>query len=431
MNNYIVPENEIHRTRPDYITFIPKDIGKEGLNEHFIVFEGADNTLKAIWTQSDMASGLPDYEQVNRIMFTHSNDGGGTWATPKRIVGPKDKNDTSCDMASWAFPMVSDSGRIYVLYNQNNGKSNYQPMHTGIMCGLYSDDHGETWSAPEEVPFEFNQFDDPNRDIPPDWIVWQRPMKDLKGGFIAPYSRWLHKDVAKIKEKEIADKKATWTWWESVCEVMRFTNIQSNPEVKDIKISYTAWGDTALRAPHYLYPESSVAQEPSIIRLPDGSIFCAMRTNSGYLWYSVSKDDGETWCSPRPLLYKDFGLPILNPVGCAPIYQLMNGKYALFYSNNRGVIEPPAEWGPRNPVFLSIGEFMPDADQPLWFGKPYNFMDCKHLSIYGDENGINGISLYASFTTSTGKNILWYPDRKFSLLGKEITDEMINICLNT
>ena len=69
----------------------------------------------------------------------------------------------------------------------------------------------------------------------------------------------------------------------------------------------------------------SVAQEPSLVRLPDQSLFCVMRTCTGYIWWSQSLDDGESWCSPRPLLHRDFGLPLMNPVGPDPIYQLSDG----------------------------------------------------------------------------------------------------------
>ena len=63
-----------------------------------------------------------------------------------------------------------------------------------------------------------------------------------------------------------------------------------------------------------------------------------MRTISGCIWYSLSDDDGETWCSPRPLLRKDHGRPILQPVSCCPIYRLADGRYVLLHHNNRGDI---------------------------------------------------------------------------------------------
>ena len=37
----------------------------------------------------------------------------------------------------------------------------------------------------------------------------------------------------------------------------------------------------------------------------------------------------------------------------------------------------------------------------------------------------NEIATYSSFTIYKGKQILWYPDRKYYLLGKYITDELV------
>ena len=36
------------------------------------------------------------------------------------------------------------------------------------------------------------------------------------------------------------------------------------------------------------------------------------------------------------------------------------------------------------------------------------------------------IGVYPSFTARGGKNILWHPDRKFFLLGKEISSEWLS-----
>jgi len=132
------------------------------------------------------------------------------------------------------------------------------------------------------------------------------------------------------------------------------------------------------------------------------------------------------------LLNRDFGVPLLNPVGCDPIYQLADGRYALLYSNNRGDMEGggAAEAGPRRPCHLALGEFRPDADQPVWFSSPKVLMDTDDVGVDGVKNTPEtprngGLSMYASFTTRNGKNILWYPDRKFFLLGKEIGDEFL------
>jgi hypothetical protein len=247
-------------------------------------------------------------------------------------------------------------------------------------------------------------------------------MRDLKGGYIVGYSHWVNRARATLKKVE------SWTQIESVVEFMRFVNIDANPEPKDLRVNYSAWGDQALRVPHFKYPLLSIAQEPSIVRLPDKRLFCVMRTNSGYIWYSLSDDDGETWCNPRPLLRTDHGLPILQPVGCCPVYQLADGRYVLLHHNNRGNIDqkPEATHSPRRPAFIALGEFRPGADQPIWFSDSKQLMDTDGLRYDGTppvegKHGSTDIGVYTSFTTRKGNNVLWHPDRKFYLVGKKIT----------
>src|SRR5947207_8542670 len=98
----------IHATKPDYVAFIPRvndpNINDTG-NEHFLVFDGPDGSLMAIWTQST-GEGNPD----QHIVFAQSRDDGKTWSTPKLICGPAKPGQGL--IASWAYPMVSKSGRI-------------------------------------------------------------------------------------------------------------------------------------------------------------------------------------------------------------------------------------------------------------------------------------------------------------------------------
>jgi hypothetical protein len=178
--------------------------------------------------------------------------------------------------------------------------------------------------------------------------------------------------------------------------------------------------------PHWKDPLLSIAQEPSLVRLPDDRLFCVMRTNSGYIWYSVSGDDGYTWSNPRPLLRKDHGRPILQPVSCCPIYQLADGRYVLLHHNNRGDINarPENTARPRRPAYVALGEFRPGADQPLWFSPSKEFMDTGGYTISG-EKGDSQIGVYSSLATRGGRNVLWHPDRKCFLVGKEITDAFL------
>ena len=73
-----------------------------------------------VWTQSTL-EGMPD----QRIVFSFSDDEGDTWAKPKIIVGPIPPEKGN--IASWGFPMVSKSGRIYVVYNKHIGVTDLAP----------------------------------------------------------------------------------------------------------------------------------------------------------------------------------------------------------------------------------------------------------------------------------------------------------------
>jgi len=421
-------QREIGRTAPDYVTYVPAHFDgstSDGLNEHFLVFDGPDGSMMAVWTQSARAVDGSGGRQKNRIVFSRSEDEGVTWARPTHVAGPQGGDDVAT-MASWAFPLVSASGRIYVVYNRNQGSSGWIEMHTGTMEAVCSDDAGVTWSEPETIPMPASPYDDPTGAVPPEWIVWQSPIRDLTGGYLAGYSHWVNQAAATLKEV------AGWTEIESVVEFMRFTNVDEDPAPGDLQVTYLGWGDQALRVPHWKHPALSVAQEPSLVRLPDQRLFCVMRTCSGYIWWSQSTDDGATWCSPRPLLDRDFGRPLPNPVGCDPIYELADGRFVLLYSNNPGDRSGGAsDSGPRRPCYLALGEFRPQADQPVWFSPPKLLMDTDDYGVDGVLNTPetprnSALSMYSSFSTRGGRNVLWYPDRKFFLLGKQITDDFLS-----
>lgn len=412
-------------TKPDYIVYVPQSLdpaAPDRTNEHFLTFDGPNGSLMTIWTQAWHEPGIGN---INHTVFSRSDDEGVTWTPPKHIAGPQDRNDPT-HMTCWAFPMVSKSGRIYVIWNQNHGVKGWIRFHTGTMSGIYSDDSGATWSEPQDIPMPVSPYDDPEGKVPGEWIVWQKPMRDRSGGYFVGYSHWLHPAVAYLK------KTKDWTEIESVVEFMRFVNIDDDPEPRDLEIRYSSWGEQALRVPHRAYPHLSVTQEPSLVRLPDQRLFCAMRTCTGYVWWSQSADDGETWCSPRPLLYVDLGLPLMNPVGCDPIYPLSDGRYLILYHNNPG---GKAAGGfnddtPREPVYVSLGEFRPGADQPLWFSPPKLLLATQGIGVDGVKRGLGeqdsgSLSMYASFTNRNGNDVLWYPDTKFFLLGKRITPQFL------
>jgi len=415
-------QQELHATHPDFVVFVPRVTGtgvSDTGNEHFLVFDGPDGSLMAVWTQSTH-EGQPD----QHIVFAQSRDEGRTWSTPRIIAGPARAGQKP--IASWAFPLVSRSGRIYVLYSQHVGKFDTFYHTTGRMDGIYSDDNGRTWSAPQTVPMPRSQRDNPDPSYPANWICWQKPLRlGPDGKYLAGFTRWTSKAVKK-------NPTSSWISHDSRVEFMRFDNLDANPEVAGLKITWIATNDQALAVPFPGHPEVSVCQEPSIVKLPDGRLFCVMRTAAGSPFWSVSADQGNTWAQPRRLLQRDGGAPLKHPLSPCPIYDVGgntagSGRYALFIHNHDGHYHG---YGPkdtsyhRRPVYLVVGHYQAGAEQPVWFEKPRFFMDHGGVSLGAPgKRGRLDLALYASLTRRKGVTVLWYPDRKFFLLGRILKDE--------
>ncbi len=411
--------SQLHVTRPDFVVFVPEvtdsAVNDTG-NEHFLVFDGPDGSLMAVWTQSS-AESQPDQHQA----FARSDDDGKTWSKPRIIAGPKKPGDGH--IASWGYPLVTRSGRIYILYSQHIGKTDQFFHHTGWLHGIFSDDNGATWSAPQNVPMRRSMRDNPDPAMPPNVLCWQKPLRLGKDGrYLAGVTRWTSFAVTPNPTK-------SWMSADARVEFMRFENIDENPEPKDIRITWFAFNEQALSVPYPGHAEVSACQEPSFVKLPDGRLFCVMRTCSGSPCWSVSADQGETWTAPRPLLRRDGGAPLLHPLSPCPMYDVGgneagSGHYALFIHNHDGhyMGYTPADSSyHRRPIHLVRGTFKAGADQPVWFDEPQFFFDHDGVSL--GKPGTRGrldLALYASFTVRGGVPVLWYPERKFFLLGKSI-----------
>jgi len=410
---------QLHITQPDYVVFVP-EVTEAGVtdtgNEHFLVFDGPDGSLMAVWTQSS-AEAQPD----QHIAFARSDDEGVTWTPPRVIAGPRKPGDGH--MASWGYPLVSRSGRIYVLYSQHTGRVDNFPHHTGWLHGIRSDDHGASWSEPQNISIPRSQRDNPDPTMPPNILCWQKPLRLGPGGrYLAGVTRWTSFAVT-------PNPTASWMSADARVEFMRFENVDEDPEVRDLDIRWFAANEQALSVPYPGQPGVSACQEPSVVKLPDGRLFCVMRTAAGSPYWSLSADFGESWTPPRPLLRKDGGAPLPHPLSPCPMYDpggntSGSGRYLLFIHNHDGHYRGygPTDSGfHRRPVHLVRGSYQAGADQPVWFGEPEVFMDHDGVSL--GKPGTRGrldLALYASFTVRQGVPVLWYPDRKFFLLGRKM-----------
>lgn len=407
----------IHATKPDFVAYVPKvtdgQVADTG-NEHFMVFEGPDESLMTVWSQSTFEG-----QSDQHIVFAQSRDMGKTWSSPRIIAGPARAGEGYS--ANWGVPLVSRSGRIYVLYCQSGPKWDVGRNVSTRLTGIFSDDRGKTWSGPQEIQMPRTSRDNPDASYPPNCIIWQKPLRLTRDGrYLVGMTRTTSPAVKKRPGKD-------WTSLDSVVEFLRFEDLDLDPEPTKMKISWLAWDKDALTVPHRDYPQISVCQEPSIVKLPDGRLFCVMRTMSGSPCWTQSRDEGTTWTPARALLRRDGGDPFKHPLSPCPIYDLGgvtagSGRYALFIHNHDGNYMgfSPADTNyHRRPVHVTVGAYQPKGEQPVWFDEPTLLMD--HDGIPLGPPGKRGrldLAMYASTTMLDGKTVLWYPDRKFFLLGK-------------
>lgn len=384
---------DLQFSKPDYVVFVPREkLDERGdtYNDHFQVFDQPDGRLFATWTQASHEGNLDQH-----IAFSKSADRGLTWTPPLVLAGSECRLHPR-PIASWQQPMVSRTGRIYVLYNQQvAGKTGIYPQLCGLLFGRYSDDDGDNWSAPENIPLPRMEHDHPDPAMPPDWVNWQRPLRLGRNGTYL---------VAMTRHVMIGDRPR------SAVQFMQFDNIDDHPAVKDIQITWLSGNEKVLTVDSKF---GSICEEASLVRLPDGRLFALMRTGAGHPFWSASADDGHHWTAPKPLLDRDGGTPYLHPTSPCPMYDWMGPEAASghYFAMIHGTFDFTAEtaWQNRGPLHLIAGTFQAGAEQPVWFAPPKLFIGRPE-----------GNSFYTSTTRVDGRCVLWYNDQKYYLLGKII-----------
>ena len=391
------PLYEYARTQPDVIMYKPHraDLA-DGDNVHVSVFPApSGKRLLATWTQSTV-----ECHGNNHLCFARSEN-GMEWSEPRVLAGGCDSREEP--PASWGFPIVTPKGRIYVFYAHESGL-------TRLMGCMYSDDDGETFTAPELI------------DVPAcadadytDWVIWQRPIRWTDGSYLAGCTL------------TIWQNPEHWEHSNTVANILSFENLDEHPEPKDIRISFRVRSSVRVADP--VIEGFSVCQEPSLAHLPDGRLWMQMRTVTGSPHWAVSADDGHTFTEPEPLRFED-GTPLLHPLSPCPIYQTGEGEYFLLaHCNNGSRLDlgmDNSSWDylpyianfVRNPIFLCTMCYKADAHQPLHIDAPIRLLDTGDVAVGPKHTAETGT--YTSYVEWMGRKMLYYPDRKFYLLGKQL-----------
>ena len=288
----------------------------------------------------------------------------------------------------------------------------------------YSDDDGHTWIASGvDIPLRRTRFDHPDPKVFPQCIVWQQPIRDAENRMLVGFTRW---SSAMVYARPFGGNR---NHLDSQCELMRFDNIDEVPHPKDLKITWLPDKEGAIRVSPGIEPEASrgysLAEEPSIVLLPDGRIFMTMRTVTGYIWYTVSKDHGHSWRPPRPLLYRDKGARIEHPKSPEPMYRLADGRYLLLFHNQSGYRDGatgPWDMDARRPIYFTVGEFRQEAGSPS--GSADRNSCSTHISDRRRNSALVVGDVFKPYRTWRPTNFLVCHRKQF-VLGKNISDELL------
>ena len=424
--------NEWARTKPSGVVYVPKertvvDIGSlsDGDNEHLYMLKFKKSFHLAIWTQSTR-EGWGD----NHIVCSSSVD-GKSFSEPRLVAGPR-KGDKECQ-ASWAFPVVNTSGRIYLFYNQevDLGKGQMSGHDHANLKIIFSDDYGFHWKDAGTVKIPKTDIDSSLESVPSSCIVWQKPIVLDEDNHIVGFT------------SDISEERLQYTpsgWWDGSCvsRLMKIKSLNKNPS-SNIEISFLPSGNSYISAPHYRHESGAMSSEPWLTLLPNGSIFMHSRSFHGHLWFSISEDNGETWGECKPLRYKDGGKLIKHTFSPAPLFKLRDNSFLLLFSNNEGtngeISIRDEKWKSnylnytRSKIFVSRAKYCgaESNQQPLFFGKPCLLLDSENV-IFGPKKTAE-TGTYCHLTDEGKGYNLWYPDRKFFLLRKFISNEFIESLL--
>lgn len=338
------------------------------------------------------------------IIATRSADLGQTWSRPVPVE-PADGPE-----ASYAVPLKTPSGRIYLFYNHNtddtrhviaddppykNGEC-YRVDSQGYFVFKYSDDHGATWSA--------ERYNVAVREMAID-------RENPYGGAIRYF--WnvgkpiIHDGAAYVSLHKVGGLgHGFFTRSEGI--LVRSENIMTEADPTRIVWETLPDGDAGLRAPPGGGP---IAEEQSYAVLSDGSFYSVYRTIDGHPAYAYSRDAGRAWTEPAYKRYAD-GRLMKHPRAANFAWKCQNGKYLYWFHNHGG------NWyEDRNPVWLCGGvEVDSPAGRVIQWSQP-------EIALYDDDSYIR--MSYPDLVEEAGKIYLLETQKdvaRVHLLDQELLD---------
>jgi hypothetical protein len=306
------------------------------------------------------------------IVATRSTDDGRTW-TPLVDIEPADGPE-----ASWAMPLITPQGRIYVFYTYNaqnlpevRADTEYARRRVdtlGEYAFKFSDDGGRSWSGQRWfIPVRETGIDRRN------------PYKGSVRFFWGVGKPVVHEGVAylgfskvgRFGEGFIAESEA---WF------LRSDNLLVEADPAKIRWETLPEGDSGLKA-----PEGPIAEEANLTVLSDETLFCTYRTVAGHPCHAYSRDGGRSWTKPEYMTYLAGGSKVSNPRAANFVRKLTEGAYAgryiYWFHNNcaKTYSSLPEGYGSRNPAWL-LGGVEVDGEEGKVLGQTGGGAVCRRSS---------------------------------------------------
>lgn len=393
------------RTEPLSPIYLPTKESKpnDRTNQQVVGIVSKTGAYLVTWTMASVES-----KQDQRVVFSRSTDRGRTWSAPQVIDQDSEEHPGAASYGS--LFQVPETGRVYLFYLKNDpAETKVRRDITGWFRWQYSDDDGITW---HRVRARFNmgrgEWTPKEPDRPSSWIGIYSPHTTSRGDVLFSFARYGLKQ----------EGGRGYGNWMTEPYFLRLENVLTEPDPE--KLEFSVFPDS----PRGLRIERDAGlywgNEPSWIELSDGRLMTAIRTRNDAVYYAVSGDWAETWTEPQPLRYREGGEIVRNPNAPCPMVKLSDGRIVLLYYN----AVKNNTFGPRNPVWITVGREKLGADPPVEFGQPVKFMEVPDTPPLGST--YIQIASYSTMVEHEGKVLLFYNDCKHWVLFKHIPERFLH-----
>lgn len=340
----IIAEKVPAAVRPPPTDWRNIDFGSVIPDEEYVDQPYVVRTDDGAWLCVLTTSAAGEGASSSHVLSTRSTDQGRTWSPLVAL------ESTTPPESAYATLVKTPAGRIYAFYNHNTDNVREIPSEVrggapvkrvdslGHFVFKFTDDGGRSWSADRfEMPMRETQIDRDNVTGGKVRIFWHvgRPLVH-RGAVYVPFSKMV--GISNLSRSE--------------AYFLRSDNLLTERDPARIRWTTLPEGEHGLRA-----ASGIIAEEPSLVALSDGSLYCTYRTAAGRSGHAYSRDDGRTWTPPAFMTYTPGGREVKHTRAANFVWRTAEGRYLYWYHNH----EVANFTGQRNPAWIAGGR---EVDSP-------------------------------------------------------------------